>query len=99
MSNPVIVVFAFIRTHSLNVTLLSLSKVTTHKISNLFFKVKGIEKYKVYISQDGFDPQVSNVVRKEYPQFQLLQRERVTLLSPTQESSAYVAQHYKYLCN
>lgn len=84
MKNPGILVLTFDRVQSLNSTLSSL------------LKVDGIEDYPVYISQDGFHVEIKNLVRTKFPNFYFWQRERIPLLSKTQEPQAYIAQHYKY---
>ncbi|KAJ4456136.1 hypothetical protein; 3-mannosyl-glycoprotein 2-beta-N-acetylglucosaminyltransferase [Paratrimastix pyriformis] len=82
LSNAAIVVLAFNRPQYLTQTLDSL------------FKVAHIDKYPVYVSEDGYDTSVAKVAR-DHPIKELIQHPRKPRFSG-QTGSAFLAQHYKW---
>ncbi len=58
----------------------------------LAVQLKGISRYTVYVSQDGYDESVSAVIKSMDPSVKHYQKERPKGLSSTE----HVALHYKY---
>ena len=92
LPNPAIIIFCFNRTDYLNQTL--------HSLAGL----EGLSRFAVYVSQDGGEERVAQVVAAAAP---LLARRaarfahwqklpRVAALGPRQQGHAWLAQHYKW---
>ncbi|KAL6056846.1 alpha-1,3-mannosylglycoprotein 2-beta-N-acetylglucosaminyltransferase [Balamuthia mandrillaris] len=82
--NPALVVIAYNRPHYLLRTLESLRSLA------------GLSLYDVYISQDGDDEQVTQVVQApSFSAFHHFQRERIPVFAG-QPATAYIAQHYRF---
>ena len=86
MSNPAVVILTHTRRHYLLRTLDSL------------VSCPGVGAFKVYVSQDGRSPDLTDLPAKyAAANLHLLHHPREPLLMPDQSGTAYLAQHYKWV--
>lgn len=91
LPDPAIILFCYNRPDYLDATLQSLASLP------------GLERFSIYISQDGNDTGVAEMIKKHTPNLRSIARSfthwqhpRVPLLGPNQPGYAWLAQHYKW---